>query len=132
MVGSLKIHASNTTPVDVEFTGSKCVKCGTLVFPKKTVCPKCLDDEMKVVKLPREGSIFSLATLHSGAPDEFIIPYTNGYIELTNGLRVFGLIEEGEQGEKAEVGKKVSLSEIRKNEKDQLLYIFRPSESEEG
>lgn len=130
MTKSLKVHALKTTPVDIEFEGSKCTKCSNLVFPKKIVCPKCLSDKMKEVRLPREGRIFSCATLYTGTSDDFIIPYTNGYIELANGIRVFGLIEEDEEGEKAEVGKMVSLSEIRQNEAGQLLYIFRPVASE--
>ena len=126
MAQSGKVHALKTKPVDVEFTGSQCTKCETIVFPRKRVCPRCLTDGMKEVKLPREGRVFSLATLHTGALDDFVIPYTNGYIELPNGLRVFGLIEEDEHGETAEAGMSVSLSEIRKNESGQLLYVFRP------
>lgn len=126
MTKSVKVHALKTVPVDLDFIGSQCAKCKKVVFPSKRICPSCLTDKMKDIELPREGIIFSLATLHTGAQDDFIIPYTNGYIELTNGLRVFGLIEEGEQEEKAEMGTKVSLYEIRKNENNQMLYIFRP------
>lgn len=130
MAQMAKSHALKTQPHDIEFTGSQCAKCKCIVFPRKRVCPSCLTDGMKEVKLPREGKVFSLATLHNGSPDDFIIPYTNGYIELTNGLRVFGLIEEGMHGEIAEVGTSMLLSEIRKNEIGQLLYIFRPSNKE--
>jgi uncharacterized OB-fold protein len=132
MAQSAKSHALKTQPLDIEFTGSQCAKCKNIVFPRKRVCPRCLTDGMEEVKLPREGKVFSLATLHNGSPDDFIIPYTNGYVELPNGLRVFGLIEEGEHGEMAEVGTSVSLSEIRKNERGQLLYIFRPSGKKEA
>jgi uncharacterized OB-fold protein len=125
-------HALNTGLVDIDFTGSRCTKCKTIVFPKKRVCPNCLADGMKEEKLPRVGKVFSLATLYNGVTEDFVIPYTNGYIELTEGLRVFGLIEDGEQGEKPKSGSRVSLSEIRKNKAGQLLYIFRPLPSEEA
>ena len=132
MAQSTKSHALKTQPLDIEFTGSQCTKCKNIVFPRKHVCPRCLADDMKEVKLPREGKVFSLATLNNGSPDDFIIPYTNGYVELSNGLRIFGLIEEGEHGEMAETGTSVSLFEIRKNMSGQLLYIFRTSSKKEA
>jgi uncharacterized OB-fold protein len=87
---------------------------------------------MKEVKLPKDGKVFSLAVNQTGSAEDFLIPYTNGYIELTNGIRIFGLIEDDGPEMKAEMETKVSLSEIRKNERGQLLYVFRPSAPKEA
>ncbi len=71
------------------FEGSKCKKCGMIIFPDRLICPKCKHQEFDKIDLPREGKILT-HTVQRVAPSGFEddSPYIVAIIELTNGLRL--------------------------------------------
>ena len=79
--------------------GAQCRACGQKSFPGKEVCPNCGSDQMTPVDLARRGKLYSFTTIHI-APTGLTTPYTVGYVDLEDGVRVFAQIE-GEPGSHA-------------------------------
>lgn len=78
---------------DGALLGSKCSKCGSVFFPKKIVCLKCLvEGTLLVQPLSKKGRLYSY-TISEIAPPGFVAPYAFGYIDLPEKVRVFGKIK---------------------------------------
>ncbi len=67
----------------------KCTKCGTIVFPKRLVCPECKNREFETVQLERKGKLVTYTVIHV-ATSQFTdqIPYAVGVVELNDGARL--------------------------------------------
>lgn len=70
--------------------GAQCQDCATLGFPMRDVCMNCGGRRISEAALPREGSLYSYATVHVSASRP--TPYTIGYVDLTNGVRLLSAI----------------------------------------
>ena len=68
--------------------GGACRSCGTRMFPRASVCPACMSEDVVEEEMPRDGSVYSFTVVHVG-PERWIKPMTVGYVDLTNGARVF-------------------------------------------
>jgi len=84
---------------DVAWVGSeprlraaRCLDCDTRVFPAATVCPSCNGERMAELPLSDTGTLYAFSTVHI-APAMWQTPYTIGYVDLPEGVRVFGKIE---------------------------------------
>ncbi len=76
--------------------GAKCRSCDRVYFPKKTICVDCWErGNMDVVPLSRKGklSLFTIATMSLLGLDT---PYACGYVDLPEGVRLFGLLTDSE------------------------------------
>ena len=72
--------------------GSKCLTCGSVFFPPKTLCPNCRrKGKIEEHKLSGNGKIVSYTTIHV-PPENFDAPYTIAIIELDEGTRISGQI----------------------------------------
>jgi uncharacterized OB-fold protein len=76
--------------------GGRCGACGALSFPKASVCSACLSEDLTATHLSAEGRLYSFAVVHQ-APKGWTVPYTLGYVDLPEGIRVLAHIE-GEPG----------------------------------
>ena len=76
--------------------GYKCKKCEQLNFPKLSPCPNCWGTEFETVKLSTKGKLYSVTDLSIGQPG-MKTPYTFGYVDLPENLRIFAQME-GEVG----------------------------------
>jgi len=76
--------------------GYKCKKCGQLDFPKLSPCPNCWGEEFDVVALNRRGRLYSVTDIFIGQAG-MQTPYTFGYVDLPENLRIFAQME-GEVG----------------------------------
>jgi uncharacterized OB-fold protein len=87
--------------------GNKCSGCGQIYFPARTHCLDCFETNMESVKIGSKGTLYSFTVVHMPSP-HFAPPYTVGWIDVTEGIRVFSpiLIKEGE---KLQVGMKMEL-----------------------
>jgi len=72
--------------------GAECAACGTRIFPAAPVCPSCNSEEMKPLSLSGHGVLYAFSTVHV-APAAWETPYTIGYVDLPEGVRVFGKVE---------------------------------------
>ena len=68
--------------------GCVCGACGQRMFPAAPVCPTCMGEAMTPEPMPRQGSLYSFTTVHVG-PSAWQKPFTVGYVDLNNGVRVF-------------------------------------------
>ena len=113
--------------------GNRCKDCGKRFFPKRTLCPACMDQgEMEDITLDRAGIIYACTVVHIPSPAGINAPYAYGYVDIPiDDLRVFGLFTGGEpfsfhSGQRVEL----VLEEIGENEKGQrvIAYKFKPAE----
>jgi len=70
--------------------GTHCPRCGKTFFPKKSICPSCFVDEpLEVVELQGKGKVYSFTIIHQG-PKGFKTPYATLYVDMPEGVRIFG------------------------------------------
>jgi uncharacterized protein len=69
--------------------GNKCKSCGQVFFPKaKPICLNCCGDQLEELLLNSRGKLYSYTV--SQVPSwNFMPPYTVGYVELPENIRVF-------------------------------------------
>lgn len=71
--------------------GSLCQECGEIHFPRRKRCPDCFGDT-RARTLSRTGTLYAFGTVNMGAPG-FETPYSIGYVDLPEGLRIFSMLE---------------------------------------
>jgi benzoylsuccinyl-CoA thiolase BbsA subunit len=76
----------------IELLGSQCAACGVVAFPPKSLCSACGKADTVTVALPRRGRLYSFSTIHI-APPGLPTPYTVGFVDFDNDVRVFAQIE---------------------------------------
>ena len=77
----------------VRLHGSKCGQCGTVAFPPHGLCPACgAESGQERVELSPVGTLYTFSEVHI-APKGFATPYAVGYVDLPEGVRLFGQIE---------------------------------------
>jgi uncharacterized OB-fold protein len=111
--------------------GSKCRSCGRVYFPKKTICIDCWEKgNMDVVPLSRRGklALFTVATMSLLGLDT---PYACGYVDLPEGVRLFGLLTDCEPFEdklKLDMEVEMVIEKMMTNDfgEDIYAYKFRP------
>jgi uncharacterized OB-fold protein len=89
----------------VRLHASRCGHCGNLTFPPRRECAVCGGVE-ETVLLSGAGTLYSFSEIHV-APKGFATPYMVGYVDLPEGVRLFGQVE-GRAAELA-VGQKVAV-----------------------
>lgn len=75
--------------------GSRCGHCGTVMLGKRGRCTKCwATDRIEPLAIGRRGRVYSRTVIHA-APSGYVGPYTVGYVDLPEGIRVFAHLESG-------------------------------------
>jgi len=108
--------------------GSKCKSCGQIFFPKVQPCLNCFHKDLEEIPLSRQGELYSYATAYMPA-SHFQPPYTVGYVNLPEGVRVFAPLKEVE-GQSFKVGlpMKLVIEELwRDGDKEVIGYKFTPA-----
>ncbi len=75
--------------------GSKCSACGKVFFPQQSLCTECFrEGTLKECSLGTRGKLyaFTIVERESLAPKGFTVPYSYGYVELPEGVRVLSKI----------------------------------------
>jgi uncharacterized OB-fold protein len=92
--------------------GCICKSCGNRMFPFAPVCPVCMSEDVAREPMPREGTLYSFTVVHVG-PTTWEKPFAVGYVDLSNGVRVFSHL----RGSELQIGQPVELAiaEIGKN-----------------
>jgi uncharacterized OB-fold protein len=92
----------------VRLHGSKCAHCGVVAFPPHPLCSACgAEDGQDTVQLSPVGTLYTFSEIHI-APKGFATPYAVGYVDLPEGVRLFGQIETAAAG--LEVGQQVAVT----------------------
>ena len=72
-------------------TGKKCNCCGKISYPVMELCPYCGADDSEVVALSEKGTVYSHSITRPNV-GPYKGPFVNGYIDLPEDVRVFGMI----------------------------------------
>lgn len=72
--------------------GAQCNDCGMKVFPPTDICPACLSCGISALALGASGRLYSYTTIHV-APPGWETPYVVGYVDLPEGVRLFGKVK---------------------------------------
>lgn len=107
--------------------GSKCRSCGQVFFPSKPVCLNCLSPDVKLMHLSREGKLYTYTTVYMPS-EHFPPPYTVGWVELPEGIRIFSQIR-GWQEQPLKVGMEMRLSIEplwQDGDREVIGFVFRP------
>lgn len=115
----------------LSLTGGRCPACGQIYFPTKKVCPACFNEEQEKVPLSKNGTLHTFARSHVG-PSGMPTPYTIGFIDLPEGIKLFSLLTECDPWDKVlAVGMEMEMviGTIRHDEEGNGIvgYMFRPS-----
>ncbi|EEA03087.1 protein of unknown function DUF35 [Burkholderia sp. H160] len=102
--------------------GAKCSHCETPIYPVITACPQCGNCGFVASPLPALGTLYSYSVVHMG-PKGVDVPYIVGYVDLSEGLRVFGRIEK--TGGAVQIGQQLELRVKPANKQaSQFIYFF--------
>jgi uncharacterized protein len=73
-----------------ELVIQRCTGCGTLRFPARPICSRCLGREASWVPVSGCGSVFSYTVMHQASHPGFAaeVPYAVVVIELDEGVRL--------------------------------------------
>jgi uncharacterized OB-fold protein len=104
--------------------GSECGDCGMKVFPVTDVCAGCLSSNVHALLLSSEGRLYSYTTVHV-APPGWRTPYVVGYVDLPEGVRLFGKVKTG-QPDALAIDMPVGVKVVPAGER--YRYYFEPAE----
>jgi uncharacterized OB-fold protein len=80
-------------PDGPSLVGSRCPACKKCAFPRREFCDGCGNEVgMETVALSRTGVLYSY-TIVRVAPQGFTVPYTLGFIDLPEDVRILAQIE---------------------------------------
>lgn len=124
---------NTSAPADEQpqLIGSKCPKCGEIVFPVNPVCVNCQNQSMEEIKLSRRGKVWSFSTVMLRPPQWYKgpVPYDIGYVELQEGIRVWTRLLGAEAGT-FKIGQEVELDldvlQVDEEGNEILGYCFVP------
>ncbi len=107
--------------------GNRCESCHQLFFPSRPFCFTCFSDRMETVKFGSKGKLYSFTT--SSMPSlHFEPPYTVGWVDLEDGIRVFAPIERSKNQDLA-IGMEMELviDELwQEGDESVVGYKFKP------
>ena len=71
----------------------KCTACNAIVWPPRSICPKCFNDKFEWEELRGKGHLLTYTVIHF-PPTQFqaIAPYAVGIVKLTEGPQLPGMI----------------------------------------
>jgi uncharacterized OB-fold protein len=72
--------------------GGRCADCGNQTFPRAPVCCVCMGENIEPEAMPRAGMLYAFSTVHVAAK-KWKKPMCIGYVDLSNGARVFTHLE---------------------------------------
>ena len=110
----------------VFLVGGRCTKCGKRTFPRRPTCDACCETASEPVRIGNVGTLYSYSEIHV-APKAFATPYTIGYVDFPEDVRVFGQVEHPAAELTPDERVEVVLGVIRKTDGGQpvMSYKFR-------
>ena len=111
--------------------GNRCGSCGKIYFPKRTICPDCLRENILYEhELGTRGVIYSYTIVRYPSALPMETPYAYGYVDLIDdGIRIFSLFTGSDPG-KLRIGMEVEFVIERfftdRDGTEFVGYKFRP------
>lgn len=111
----------------VQLLGSRCRDCGEVGLGEVGSCQNCAGENMEVIPLSRNGTLWTYTVIRNRPPGEFKgkVPMGEGLVELPEGIRVKSPI--GGDVEALEIGMDLEFVayELYKNEAGEAVIAFR-------
>lgn len=104
-----KIARFLTSLKESKIETTKCNKCGTIQWPPRSVCAKCLSLDLSWTALPTTGKIVAFSKSYVGLIEGEEPPILVAALELDNGLRLLARISNA-RFEDLKVGARVKLA----------------------
>lgn len=104
--------------------GYRCKACGQLDFPKLSPCPACWGEEFEVVPLSRRGKLYSFSDNYVGQAG-MKTPYSFGYIDLPENLRIFAQLEGPPQSFSCDEEVELTVGPVRNNRDGLPLVSYK-------
>lgn len=111
--------------------GSKCSACQEIFFPVRHICQNCQHGNLDEIMLSTQGKIYSFTTvmLRPASHYKGPVPYSFGWVELPEGVRIETLYTECEP-EKLEIGLEVEMVlekiDVDDEGREIVCHMFRP------
>jgi uncharacterized protein len=109
--------------------GGKCRSCQTVSFPKRSICPSCIGQDIETVSLSQKGKLYTFTEVYQKPPDYFgEVPYVIGRVLLPEGVFVLTQLKAKEQDLKLNMEMELIVESIYQDENEikQLGYKFKP------
>lgn len=99
MAGPYKMGLTETSPETAGYwegvaSGAlrikRCWNCKRYHHPRRIFCPGCSSSELRWVTASGEGTVYTFSTIYRSPSPEFEAPYTNGIVQLAEGVHLFG------------------------------------------
>jgi uncharacterized protein len=107
---------------ELRLLGGRCKKCGLTAFPVLARCPNCWGP-LAAIALSRTGSLYSYSVVHVSSAARHT-PYTVGYVDITEGARVFAVISETDE---ELLAPDIEVELILRRDGDGFLAVWQPS-----
>ena len=113
--------------------GFKCDDCGKTSFPVYELCPFCSSDNGEKTQLSKTGRLFSYSITRVPV-GPYKPPIIAGYIDLPEGVRVFGQIRAAAENVKTGMRLKMETGTIwtEKDGTEVIGYYYTPCGEEDG
>ncbi len=104
----------------------QCRQCKAYSFPRADVCASCLSEDVADAFLSEEGKLYSFSTIYKGPPG-WIVPYTLGYVDLPEGVRVLANLDIPQEQLRVDLKVRLGFKAIAKDADGSPLqtYVFR-------
>ena len=120
---------------DGKLIAHRCNTCGHYFFPREAaLCLECLSTDLVDTELSGRGTLHSHTTSNIRSRN-LRAPYTCGYVDLEEGLRIFCIMDPEEDSNRVHTGERVviKIGELwRKDDTIVIGYLFRIANGEEN
>ena len=111
--------------------GNKCCACREIFFPRRHICQNCQHEHLDEIILSTHGKIYSFTTVMQQPASHYKgpVPYSFGWVELPEGVRIETLYTECEP-DQLEIGLEVEMVfgkiDVDDEGKEIMCHMFRP------
>lgn len=109
--------------------GSKCKNCSQIFFPASNICLNCAGEDTEKVELSQAGKLYTYTIVQMPA-EHFKAPYAIGWLELPEGIRIFGQIRDWENNPlKVGMDMRITVEKLWEegDDREVIGYVFRPA-----
>jgi len=102
----------------------RCAGCGRHLHPRRIFCPGCTSNDLAWVRSSGRGTVYTFSTVYRAPTEEFEAPYTNGIVELEEGVFLYGRLVDGDGAEIA-IGDPVEVDFEAVRAEGEVLPVYR-------
>lgn len=122
----LPLNSEQFPTGSTHLVGMLCSECGTTFFPARPICPTCLrPTALQARRLSDTGTLYTFSIIYQ-APPPYPTPYAIGYVDLPEGVRIFGIVLTSDVTElRVDAPVRVVLDELWRTDEQQVIgYKF--------